>query len=104
LADEGGFWNGDALYALCSGGTIVAAFILAAEPASGAKSRLGTLLATILGAFLAWFFRYRGFELYGCFFALALVNALTQMLRLFEGRWFYSRKRRIADAAPEAQS
>ena len=100
----GGFlWEGDALFAICSGGTIAAAFIFAAEPVSGAKSHPGALLASAAGAVLSWFFRFRGFQPYGCFFAIALVNAFTQMIRLFESRWFYSRKRRSAGAVPEGQ-
>jgi electron transport complex protein RnfD len=101
---EGFLRGGDALYALCSGGTIVAAFILAVEPASGAKSRPGILLATIASGVLSWVFRFRGFELYGCFFAIALVNVFTQMIRLFENRWFYSRRRQAAGSSPEAQA
>lgn len=85
-------WQGDVLFALCSGGTIAAAFILASEPASGAKSGAGVLLVTALGAFLSWVFRYIGLELYGCFYALALMNAFTPVVRLFESRLFYSRK------------
>jgi electron transport complex protein RnfD len=99
---DGVFWQGDVLFALCSGGTIAAAFMLAAEPASGAKSQAGTLLATIMGGLLSWAFRYRGLELYGCFFALALVNALTRIVRIFEGRWLYSRKRRLSGAGRPA--
>ena len=97
LASGGLLWQGDALFALCSGGTIAAAFILAAEPASGAKSGAGTLFVTALGAFLSWVFRYIGLERYGCFYALALVNALTPAIRLFEGRLFYLRKKRAAE-------
>jgi electron transport complex protein RnfD len=94
LPSEGLFWQGDILYTLCSGGTIAAAFMIAAEPSSGAKSGSGTLLATAIAGILSWVFRFTGSELYGCFFALALVNALAQILRLFENRYFYSRKRR----------
>jgi electron transport complex protein RnfD len=90
--------QGDVLFALCSGGTIAAAFILAAEPASGAKSGGGVLFVTALGAFLSWVFRCIGLELYGCFYALALVNALTPALRIFEGRLFYSRKKHAGEA------
>lgn len=101
----GGSWGeGDVLFALCSGGVMAAAFLLVAEPASGAKSRPGTLAAAVLGGVLSWFFRYQGLELYGCFFALALVNAGIQVIRLGEGRWFYSRKRLPGENTPEVQS
>jgi electron transport complex protein RnfD len=98
LPSEGLFWQGDILYTLCSGGTIAAAFMIAAEPSSGAKSGSGTLLATTIAGILSWIFRFIGSELYGCFFALALVNALAQIVRLFETRFFYSQRRRPDDA------
>jgi electron transport complex protein RnfD len=83
--DASGAWgNGDILYSLFSGGTIAVAFILAAEPSSSAKLRIGVLLAVILGAVLSWFFRYRCMEYAGCFIALSLVNCLTPLIRLQE--------------------
>jgi electron transport complex protein RnfD len=98
------FGQGDALFALCSGGTVAAAFILAAEPASGPKSRSGALLAAAAGGALSALFRFRGRELYGCFFALALVNVCSQLIRLCETRLFYLRKRRSGEAAQEGPS
>jgi electron transport complex protein RnfD len=95
LPFSGFLWNGDVLFALFSGGTIAAAFILAAEPATGAKSKPGILCASLLGAFLSWLFRFRGFEFYGAFFAAALVNGLTPLIRLMEASLFYSQKRRL---------
>jgi electron transport complex protein RnfD len=97
----GSFWNGDVLYALCSGGTVVAAFILATEPTSGAKSRAGILFVAVLGGALSWLIRFAGFELYGCFFALALVNVCTPVIRLVEWRCFYFRKQHPREASPE---
>jgi electron transport complex protein RnfD len=88
------FWNGDLLYGLFSGGTIAAAFILAAEPASGAKLWQGILFSVVLGAVLSWFFRYRCMEYTGCLIALALVNCLTPLIRLLEDKIFFSRKNR----------
>jgi electron transport complex protein RnfD len=93
---EGVFWNGDILYGLFSGGTIAAAFILAAEPASGAKLKLGVLFTVVLGAVLSWFFRYRCLEYSGCFIALAFVNCLSPLVRLFEDRFFLSRGHGVA--------
>ena len=87
---NGEFWNGDVLYGLFSGGTITAAFILAAEPASGAKLKAGVLFTVVLGAVLSWFFRYRCLEYSGCFIALALVNCLTPLIRLLEEKLFLS--------------
>ncbi|MDR0301667.1 MAG: RnfABCDGE type electron transport complex subunit D [Treponema sp.] len=85
-------WNGDLLYGLFSGGTIAAAFILAAEPASSAKLWQGVLFSVVLGAVLSWFFRYRCMEYTGCLIALALVNCLTPLIRLLEDKIFFSRK------------
>jgi electron transport complex protein RnfD len=89
---NGIYWNGDMLYGIFSGGTIAAAFILAAEPASGAKLKSGILLTVILGALLSWFFRYKCMEYSGCFIALALVNCITPLIRLIEEKVFLSRK------------
>lgn len=85
-------FDGDVLFALFSGGTIVAAFMLAAYPVSGAKSFAGVLAGAVTGGFLSWVFRYAGFEIYGAFFAIALVNALNPVLRFLEARIFFSQK------------
>jgi len=86
------FWTGDLLYGLFSGGTVAAAFILAAEPGSGAKLWQGIFFSVVLGAVLSWFFRYRCMEYTGCLIALAVVNCLTPLIRLFEDKIFFSRK------------
>ena len=90
----GVYWNGDILYGLFSGGTIAAAFILAAEPASSAKLKPGILSALFLGAVLSWFFRYRCMEYTGCFIALAIINCLTPLITLAEQRSFLLRNNR----------
>jgi electron transport complex protein RnfD len=92
----GPFWNGDVLFGFFSGGTVAAAFIIAAEPASGAKSRQGIAFTAVLAAILSWIFRYWGFALYGCFAALALVNALIPAVRFFEQTLLFSRRKKIA--------
>jgi electron transport complex protein RnfD len=89
----GGWWGGDMLFALCSGGTLAAAFLLAADPATGAKSNWGILLAALAGAVLAFLFRYQGDEPYGAIFAAALVNAALPLVRKFESRQFYEKRR-----------
>jgi electron transport complex protein RnfD len=89
---SGVFWNGDLLYGLFSGGTIAAAFIFAAEPASGAKLWQGVLLTVILGAVFSWVLRYVCFEYSGCFIALAIVNCLTPLIRSLEERFILSKK------------
>jgi electron transport complex protein RnfD len=67
------------------------AFILAADPATGAKSEGGIAFAVLLGGILAYLFRYPGGEPYGVIFALVLVNVLLPLIRRFEYRVFYRR-------------
>jgi len=90
----GQFWNGDVLYGIFSGGTIAAAFILAAEPASSAKLKSGILFTVVLGAFLSWFFRYRCLEYSGCFIAVAIVNCFTPLVKYAEENLLPYRKNR----------
>jgi len=86
-----GFWNGDVLYGLFSGGTLMTAFILAAEPSSSAKLKGGVLFTVVLNAVLSWFFRYICLEYSGCFIALAVTNSLTPLIRVIEDKFFLSR-------------
>ena len=88
---SGTYWNGDILYGIFSGGAIAAAFILAAEPASGAKLKPGLVFTVVLSAFLSWFFRYRCMEYTGCLIAIAFTNCITPLVRLFEEKVFLSR-------------
>jgi len=84
------YWEGDMLYGFFSGGTIAAAFILAAEPASSAKLKPGVLLTVVIAAVLSWFLRYKCMEFYGCFFALTVVNCVTPLVRHAEELLFLS--------------
>jgi electron transport complex protein RnfD len=86
----GDFGAGDMLTGLFTGGVLVAAFLLAAEPSTGPKSRALMLLAAVLGGALSFVFRYLGFEPYGAFFAPALLNALSPLFRCFETRFLYA--------------
>ena len=86
----GDFGAGDMLAGLFTGGVLAAAFILAADPSTGPKSRAVTLLAAVLGGALSFVFRYPGSEPYGAFFAVALLNALSPLFRCFEARFFYA--------------
>jgi electron transport complex protein RnfD len=90
----GGWWSGDLLFAVCSGGTLAGAFLLTADPATGAKSGWGILLATLAGGGLAFLFRYQGGEPYGVVFATALVNAALPLVRKFESRRFYEKRKK----------
>ena len=86
---SGVLWNGDIIYGIFSGGTIVAAFILAAEPSSSAKLLPGVIFSVVLAAILSWFFRYKCMEYSGCFIALALVNCIMPVIRLVEDKIFF---------------
>jgi len=99
LGDTGSLWNGDVLYAFLSGGTLVAAFILIADPSTGAKSMAGGLIAAVLAAVLGFIFRFYGHEYFGCLYAAALVNTLIPLFYKAERRLFYpltTRRSRLA--------
>jgi electron transport complex protein RnfD len=87
-----GWWKGDILFALCTGGTFASAFILAADPVTNAKSYWCILGTAMVGGFLAWFFRYPGTEPYGAVFSVLVINALLPMVRNIESRWFYEKR------------
>jgi Na+-translocating ferredoxin:NAD+ oxidoreductase RnfD subunit len=89
LGDPGSLWNGDALYAFLSGGTLVTAFILISDPSTGAKSMIGGSIAAVLAAVLGFIFRFYGREYFGCVYAAALVNTLIPLLYKAERRLFY---------------
>ncbi|MDR1858014.1 MAG: RnfABCDGE type electron transport complex subunit D [Treponema sp.] len=90
LPSSGFWWNGDVILAFLSGGTLVTAFILIADPSSGAKSVLGNATLAVFAAILGFAFRYFGGAFYGCFFAVALVNAVVPLLCKMERRLLYS--------------
>ena len=88
-----GWWKGDIIFALCTGGTIAAAFILAAEPVTSAKSSWGILGSAIAGGFFAWLFRYHGDEPYGAVFSILVVNALLPVIRNIETSRLYVKRK-----------
>ena len=91
LGDPGGvIWNGDVILAFFSGGTLLTAFILVVDPSSGAKSVPGNIIAVIFAAVLSLVFRVYASALYGCFFAVALVNAFTPLICAIERRFLYT--------------
>jgi electron transport complex protein RnfD len=96
--------SGDVLFGFFSGGTLAAAFLLMADPVTGAKSSAGILVTVFLGALFSFVFRYPGAEPYGAFFAVALVNALTPLIRLLEDRFLYSRRQRGQAFLPSGAS
>ena len=100
LPEGGRLWEGNALLALLSGGTLLTAFVLVAEPSGSAKSMPGAVAAAALAAALSALFRFYGGELYGGFFAMALVCAVMPLLRRLERRLLYAPAR--APAPPWA--
>jgi electron transport complex protein RnfD len=91
--------GGDVLFAFSTGGSLVAAFILNAEPAASAKSTWGVIAAIAASAFLTWFFRCMGGEPYGAVFALVFVNALFPMVRTLERYLFYEKRNLLKPGA-----
>jgi electron transport complex protein RnfD len=90
----GGPWGGgDILFGILSGGIIPAAFLLAADPATGPKSNAGALITAFLGGLAGFLFRYPGGEPYGAFWAVALLNVLVPLIRDFESRRLYRKRR-----------
>jgi electron transport complex protein RnfD len=91
VGDGGGvWWTGDVILAFFSGGTLVTAFILIVDPSSGAKSAAGNAFLVVLAAVLSMVFRVYAGALYGCFFAVALINALAPFICKVERRLLYS--------------
>jgi electron transport complex protein RnfD len=90
---QGGEAGGDVLYALCSGGTLVTAFYLLCDPVTGPKSGAGSVVHVLAAAVLTFIFRFIKMELYGAFFAVALLNALLPMFRVVERRIVYEKRR-----------
>ncbi|MDR2150309.1 MAG: RnfABCDGE type electron transport complex subunit D [Spirochaetaceae bacterium] len=88
----GAFFNGgllgqgDMMQGLFSGATLVAAFLLIADPATKAKSSVGVLVTTILAAILAFIFRYCAGDLYGAVSSVALINIVSLAVRDIENK------------------
>jgi electron transport complex protein RnfD len=89
LPAGGAAGGGDVLAGFLSGGTLAAAFFLLSDPATGAKSLPGAAVTAALAAIFSFIFRYYGAELYGAFFAVALLNALVPVIRGIESRILY---------------
>ena len=87
--EPGSLWDGDVIYAFLSGGTLVTAFILIADPSTGAKSTPGGVIAAVLAAVLGFIFRFNGGEYFGCLYAAALVNTLIPLFYKAERSLFY---------------
>ena len=87
-----GLWTGDVLYKLCTGGTLVAAFLLAADPATAAKSNKGIFLAVAVSGGIAFVFRCFGDDPYGAILTTVIVNAMLPLVRVLESWRLYGRQ------------
>jgi len=88
----GDAWTGDVFFAFCSGGTLVAAFFLVSDPATGAKSNIFIAVTAAVGGLLAFLFRYYGHEPYGVVFAVVFINAILPLVRMLESRKLYEKQ------------
>jgi len=88
----GEMWNGDVFFALCSGGTLTAAFFLSSDPSTSAKSSVGILLATVAGGVICFCTRFFGAEPYGAVLAAVFINALLPLIRVLENRKLYDKR------------
>jgi electron transport complex protein RnfD len=86
--------SGDVLFGLLSGGVIVAAFILLADPATGPKSTVGAVIASIAAGYVTFVFRYQVLLPYGAIFAIVLVNIITPLIKSVESRYLYENRRK----------
>jgi electron transport complex protein RnfD len=84
--------GGDMLFALLSGGTLLAAFFLLGDTSTGAKTKTGIAVSSCLCAVLTWFFRFIENEPYGAFYAVLFLNVLTSLIRNIEMRLFYEKR------------
>jgi electron transport complex protein RnfD len=89
LPGGGAFWEGDIFFGLFTGGTLIGAFLLLTEPATGPKSGFGKISFAVAAALFSFFFRYMKNEPYGAFFAVALLNVLSPLVRSIESRCIY---------------
>jgi electron transport complex protein RnfD len=90
----GALGEGDLIFGLLTGGTLVAAFLLVMDPVTGPKTNTGALISAALAGFFTFLFKFRGNEPYGAFFAVFLLNALMPLIRNMENR-FFGRERRV---------
>jgi electron transport complex protein RnfD len=94
LSFGGPLWEGDVLFALFSGGTLAAAFILITDPATGPKSAPGYAAFILCTALFAFLFRFSALDPYGAVSAVLLGNALVPLIRRVENKLYYEKRRR----------
>ena len=86
--------EGDIIFALLSGGTLAAAFILITDPATSPKSTPGYVVYLCLCAVFTFLFRYPGLDPYGAVTAVLLGNALVPLIRRIENSLYYEKRKR----------
>jgi electron transport complex protein RnfD len=105
LPTGGGLWEGEVLFGVLTGGTLITAFILLTDPATSPKSVYGKTIFALLAAALTFFFRYMKSDPYGAFFAVALLITFTPLIRDIENRYIYNPvKRRRAIEGREGKN
>lgn len=80
----GSLGNGDMLFGILNGGTLLTAFILATDPATGTKSYQAGLISAALAAILGFLFRYFGGSPYGALYGVLVTNTLVPTIRILE--------------------
>ncbi len=91
----GSLGDGDVLFGLLTGGVIAAAFILLADPATGPKSSIGAVFASILAGCFTFIFRYQALLSYGAFFAVVFLNVFIPLIKSLESRYLYESRRKF---------
>jgi electron transport complex protein RnfD len=81
--------SGDMLFSLLTGGTILAAFLLSADPSTGPKSVAGAMITASLSGAMAFALRFFGAQPYGAAIAVAFVDSLVPVARRIERRALY---------------
>ncbi|GMO47142.1 MAG: hypothetical protein Ta2B_29100 [Termitinemataceae bacterium] len=91
LPFSGKLLDGDMIFGLLTGGTVVAAFFLLSEPSTSPKTSAGKYIIAILAALLSFFFRYVKNEQLGAIFAIAVINLLVPLIRSIESAHFFKK-------------
>jgi electron transport complex protein RnfD len=86
-----GLSDGNMLFALMTGGTLVATFFLQADTAVSPKTSAGAVALVCATAALSWYLRYVNHEIYGAILATACANAVASIVRSIESKHFYER-------------
>jgi len=91
----GSLGNGDMLFGILNGGTLLTAFILATDPGTGTKSYQAGIITAGLAAILGFLFRYLGGSPYGALYGILVTNTLIPTIRTLEISLLYTNRRRL---------